>query len=108
MGKSLRNKSLAVAVSLALASSGALLVADTAHADPHARQAASAAVSEVHIITFAEAGLLHYAGDVAGYQGTAPRALWCTRPGMTWSGRYMREGNSLCGRIRSCASRWRM
>lgn len=75
MGKSLRNKSLAVAVSLALASSGALLVADTAHADPHARQAASAAVSEVHIITFAEAGLLHYAGDVAGYQGTAPRAL---------------------------------
>lgn len=76
MGKPLRTKSLAAAVSLAFVSAIGLPAVHAAQA-PYAKSAATApsAAAEVYIVTFVDAGLLHYTGDVRGIQATAPRAL---------------------------------
>ena len=76
MGKPLRTKSLAAAVSLAFVSAIGLPAVHAAQA-PYAKSAAAApsAAEEIYIVTFVDAGLLHYTGDVRGIQATAPRAL---------------------------------
>ena len=76
MGNPLRTKTLAAAVSLAFASAIGLPAAHATQA-PHAKSVAVSAASTVesYIVTFVDAGLLHYTGDVRGIAATSPRAL---------------------------------
>lgn len=76
MGKPLRTKSLAAAVSLVFASAIGLPAAHAIQA-PQAKSAAVSAPAavEIYIVTFVDAGLLHYTGDVRGIAATSPRAL---------------------------------
>lgn len=79
MGKSLRLKTLASAVGLALVSASAALPMHHAIAasNPATQKAAAPGqVSErkTYIIRFTEQGLLHYGGGVAGLASTAPEA----------------------------------
>jgi len=71
MGKSLRIKSLAAAVSLAFVASTGVLTASAATSN--ASQSTSA--TKTYIVTFAEPGMLHYSGGTRGIQATSPRAL---------------------------------
>jgi subtilisin family serine protease len=79
MGNSFRTKTLAAAVSLAIASGGMALTAHAANYIPVAKTSAStdvnASAGPVYILTFVEDGLVAYKGGVAGLQATAPSAL---------------------------------
>jgi subtilisin family serine protease len=77
MGNSFRTKTLAAAVSLAIASSGLALTAQAATDSSVARAHAStdANASAVYILTFVEDGLVSYKGGVSGMHATSPTAL---------------------------------
>ncbi|HEY6941297.1 S8 family serine peptidase [Dokdonella sp.] len=80
MGNSLRLKTLASAVSLALVGGALALPAHIAFAAGHAtdkiadpaQERQTLAERKVYIIRFTEEGLMHYAGGVNGYAATAP------------------------------------
>lgn len=79
MGKSFRVNALASAVGIALFSAGAVLPMHVAiAADVSSQKSVAVGQTEIrktYIVRFAEAGLMHYAGDVNGLAATAPRLL---------------------------------
>lgn len=74
MGNPLRVKTLASAVGFALVGLAFQPSSDALAATSSSQQAAQAEAQRSYLITFAEEGLLHYEGGVAGIRATAPAA----------------------------------
>lgn len=75
MGKrSLHVKTLAASIGLALAGAVLPLPASAADSSQKAASAEHASARQVYLVRFAESGLLHYRGEVAGLAATAPAA----------------------------------